>query len=261
MKRKAFTLIELLVVIAIIAILAAILFPVFAQAREKARQISCVSNMKQIGLGIMQYVQDNDEVYPMGCDNGWTMNWATGVQPYIKSYAVFRCPDDSGTTASGGVGISYAANGYIDWNGSYNQMLGVIGMDQSWISNGNPLQNDAAVTEPSASIMLAEKHDDDAQKHGGTGVSSSSDPSDIFAYPVGNTYWDTYGAADEIPNGTKAATAAYPNSSNGAVTASHNQRADFLFVDGHVKSMYPYQTNPKGTWNDPNNLWNCVRTQ
>ena len=63
--KKAFTLIELLVVIAIIAILAAILFPVFAQAREKARQTSCLSNLKQIGLGLMMYTQDYDETYPM----------------------------------------------------------------------------------------------------------------------------------------------------------------------------------------------------
>ena len=64
-RRSGFTLIELLVVIAIIAILAAILFPVFAQAREKARQISCVSNEKQLALGIIQYVQDYDETYPI----------------------------------------------------------------------------------------------------------------------------------------------------------------------------------------------------
>ena len=65
-KQQGFTLIELLVVIAIIAILAAILFPVFAKAREKARQASCSSNEKQLGLGIIQYVQDNDEMFPQG---------------------------------------------------------------------------------------------------------------------------------------------------------------------------------------------------
>ncbi len=89
MKRsKGFTLIELLVVIAIIAILAAILFPVFAQAREKARQITCVSNEKQIGLAILQYTQDNDEHYPFNQykdPNGLLHDWGNAVYPYIKN--------------------------------------------------------------------------------------------------------------------------------------------------------------------------------
>ena len=97
--RKGFTLIELLVVIAIIAILAAILFPVFAKAREKARQASCLSNCKQLGLGIMQYAQDYDEKLPSylapwpavpvgneGCD------WWNGVYPYTKNTQVYVCP-------------------------------------------------------------------------------------------------------------------------------------------------------------------------
>src|SRR5438128_4795174 len=86
--NRAFTLIELLVVIAIIAILAAILFPVFAQAREKARAITCVSNLKQMSLGFMQYVQDYDESYPLGqyYDQATGAQWAWGsfVQPYTK---------------------------------------------------------------------------------------------------------------------------------------------------------------------------------
>src|SRR5579875_561507 len=86
-KVKAFTLIELLVVIAIIAILAAILFPVFAQAREKARQTTCISNEKQMGLGILQYTQDYDEQFPF---DHWVvgntdMNWFTAINPYIKN--------------------------------------------------------------------------------------------------------------------------------------------------------------------------------
>ncbi len=96
-RRKGFTLIELLVVIAIIAILAAILFPVFAQAREKARAITCISNLKQIGLGTMQYVQDYDETYPLGYTwmstdgNSWggTM-WTISLGPYIQKYGTIN---------------------------------------------------------------------------------------------------------------------------------------------------------------------------
>ncbi len=92
-KKKGFTLIELLVVIAIIAILAAILFPVFAQAREKARQTSCLSNEKQIGLAYIQYTQDNDEYYPSTVNYG--SSWVHEVYPYVKSTGVFTCPDDA----------------------------------------------------------------------------------------------------------------------------------------------------------------------
>ena len=98
--QKGFTLIELLVVIAIIAILAAILFPVFAKAREKARQASCASNEKQLGLGFIQYTQDNDEEYPYNPNNpnltGQTGNygWAGPIYPYVKSTGIYKCPDD-----------------------------------------------------------------------------------------------------------------------------------------------------------------------
>src|SRR5476651_2537282 len=84
--RRGFTLIELLVVIAIIAILAAILFPVFAQAREKARQISCLSNMNQLGLAFMQYLQDYDEHFPGSYYYG--QGWAEEIYPYVKSVNV-----------------------------------------------------------------------------------------------------------------------------------------------------------------------------
>ena len=117
-NTRGFTLIELLVVIAIIAILAAILFPVFAQAREKARSISCASNLKQLATSVLMYVQDNDETYPLGVRQDWDSTWASEVQPYVKNDAVFRCPDDGNLTQPGwtygwaGVPISYAANGY-----------------------------------------------------------------------------------------------------------------------------------------------------
>src|ERR671917_195604 len=96
-SARGFTLIELLIVIAIIAILASILFPVFARARENARRSSCMSNLKQIGLGIMQYTQDYDEAYPQIYAGGWagTYRWTDSVQPYIKSTQVFNCPSDA----------------------------------------------------------------------------------------------------------------------------------------------------------------------
>jgi len=98
---SGFTLIELLVVIAIIAILAAILFPVFAQAREKARQTSCLSNTKQIGLGLTMYVQDADEMFPTAYyykDNagqpGGYFHWTALIMPYVKNESMYVCPSD-----------------------------------------------------------------------------------------------------------------------------------------------------------------------
>src|SRR4051794_17055747 len=88
-RSQGFTLIELLVVIAIIAILAAILFPVFAKARENARRASCSSNLKQIGLGIMQYAQDNDEMMPSRREALQTDSWRTQIFPYVKSTELF----------------------------------------------------------------------------------------------------------------------------------------------------------------------------
>ncbi|RYG74336.1 DUF1559 domain-containing protein [bacterium] len=96
MARRGFTLIELLVVIAIIAILAAILFPVFGRARENARRSSCQSNLKQIGLGMMQYTQDYDEKF-LGQDVANGYNYAYILQPYLKSKQIFACPSAAGT--------------------------------------------------------------------------------------------------------------------------------------------------------------------
>jgi prepilin-type N-terminal cleavage/methylation domain-containing protein/prepilin-type processing-associated H-X9-DG protein len=140
---SGFTLIELLVVIAIIAILAAILFPVFAQAREKARETQCLSNKKQIGLAIMQYVQDYDEVYPINdwsychvtqvgpivggvgsgnctAPNEWAdtqIGWMESIQPYVKSSGVLQCPDakNSSLTFIDGPGGGAAGEVIAPW--------------------------------------------------------------------------------------------------------------------------------------------------
>ncbi len=128
-QRKGFTLIELLVVIAIIAILAAILFPVFAKAREKARQSSCASNLKQLGLSIMQYTQDYDETMPGQDGNegnslygnfiAYTTipdsgSWIGQLKPYLKNSEILLCPSTRGKAPNGTVAgsmCSYMANG------------------------------------------------------------------------------------------------------------------------------------------------------
>ena len=149
-KRRAFTLIELLVVIAIIAILAAILFPVFARARENARRTNCVSNLKQLGLGMMQYTQDYDEKYPQPAtafnvasggswedENGevfpetapsgttnryYNGNWAAVILPYTKSPQIMTCPSQTGADYYDTTGwktkvpISYTYNKLLAWN-------------------------------------------------------------------------------------------------------------------------------------------------
>jgi prepilin-type N-terminal cleavage/methylation domain-containing protein/prepilin-type processing-associated H-X9-DG protein len=144
-KDRGFTLIELLVVIAIIAILAAILFPVFARARESARRASCLSNLKQIGLGIMMYIQDYDERYPQRIVGSWgtrpyaiqndptmpghlfltsdgapTNHWVTWmdlIYPYTKSTQVFVCPSVSDSIAGGGTAYpSYGYSIYMSYN-------------------------------------------------------------------------------------------------------------------------------------------------
>jgi prepilin-type N-terminal cleavage/methylation domain-containing protein/prepilin-type processing-associated H-X9-DG protein len=266
-RNEGFTLIELLVVIAIIAILAAILFPVFAQAREKARQISCLSNEKQMGLAIMQYVQDYDETFPQGVQNNWWADtWPLLVQPYVKNLDIFRCPDDGNSTLASsinwaGVGLSYASNGDIAYINGANTMIGVMGMGQTWITNDTAAL--AKVGRPADTIMVAEKFNSDTIQAAGEGNPSEWGPGCIFTGVVGTgsgQLWPAFPAYGEIPSGTANPNAAYPNGPNGAVSAHHSQMSNFLFVDGHAKAMRPYQTDPDPNKQPQNNMWDATRT-
>ncbi len=141
-RRRGFTLIELLVVIAIIAILAAILFPVFAKAREKARTSSCQSNMKQIGVAFAQYTQDYDEMLPLcrTCTgfispvdgSNVTLTWRFSIQPYMKSIQVFHCPsNNTNQKVDGGIlnDYGYPTDGNDGNTGfSYGTGTGVVGL-------------------------------------------------------------------------------------------------------------------------------------
>lgn len=265
MRKSAFTLIELLVVIAIIAILAAILFPVFAQAREKARSISCLSNSKELGLSVLMYVQDYDETFPTGLQQSWYDNsWYVLTQPYVKNVQIYRCPDDpvgtppAWTQTWGGIRLSYASNGYMLWqpsNSSWN-VLGVMGMSQAWM--GTTTRTDGGVGRPAETIMLSEKD------HVWPGV--SSDVGNLYFFGpgcmfTGVNWWD-WTSPGEIPNGTIAPTVnPYdPSGPNGAVMAVHNQKANFVFCDGHAKVMTPSATDPDPVNQPQNNMWDATRS-
>jgi prepilin-type N-terminal cleavage/methylation domain-containing protein/prepilin-type processing-associated H-X9-DG protein len=245
-SRKGFTLIELLVVIAIIAILAAILFPVFAKAREKARAISCLSNQKQIGLGILQYVQDNDEYYPIS--NGEDPqggNWAQQIYPYVKSLDVYKCPDNPAsadfTGQMGGNNNSlcepqlsnndecmYSGNPTVTPHSvpvSYGMtnFLGSKILNQTATGNSAP-HSIASIQEPASKIAIMERV-------GGEGGSNQDG--------IGWFDWDgtgTYSFHEEA-------------------FAPHNGRFNATFCDGHAKSVIP--TDTAGSPSGAPNMFGC----
>jgi prepilin-type N-terminal cleavage/methylation domain-containing protein/prepilin-type processing-associated H-X9-DG protein len=214
-RPAGFTLIELLVVIAIIAILAAILFPVFAQARDKARTASCVNNQKQIALGIMQYVQDYDETFPSVDSGVLTQN----IQPDLKNMQVFICPSGFGVYNVNNRAMMGAGATTTTTRNSYAANADVMG---GW--NNTPGRPIAAVPEPASTVLLA---DADA-------IVGNLTPNSVqIAFTTNPTL---------NGNGKKLVhfnSARYPNArpihSAGRLGARHQDGAIFTFADGHTK--------------------------
>jgi len=252
MKRRCsgFTLIELLVVIAIIAILAAILFPVFAQAREKARSISCLSNEKQIGLGIIQYQQDYDEKNPGGLNGyGGGSGYAGQIYPYVKSTNVFKCASDSTLFTQKSASLAINSNTTLPNSAPACDVNG----------DSRPI---AAYTSPAKTVLIFEVanslgYDIDTETRKAT-----DNPPGTATYCGGSPSGNGLGG-DYLPNGYNGhAGAGTPNDGavkyatgifNG-VTADtgsylnplgrHQQGSNFVMADGHAKWLRASQVSP-----------------
>jgi prepilin-type N-terminal cleavage/methylation domain-containing protein/prepilin-type processing-associated H-X9-DG protein len=163
-KSSGFTLIELLVVIAIIAILAAILFPVFARARENARRASCQSNLKQIALGITQYIQDYDGRYPVyrfdGSDACNPYCYPFQLDPYVKSQQIYKCPSYGQVGNGADVFGTHQATQYGIMAGGYGTITPGTPNELVSTDSGFPAPcTDAKVSEPARTWMLVETKD------------------------------------------------------------------------------------------------------
>src|ERR1035438_1129154 len=218
MRRRAFTLIELLVVIAIIAILAAILFPVFAKAREKARQSSCQSNLKQIGLSFAQYISDYDAHYPNAntgntgqataeTSSSW-QGWVSNVlAPYIKNTQIFLCPSDTGQRWNNGWGTPSPVT-TMDFFVSYGFNYAGIG-NGTTPSNGNCpgcLYQEAALVAPAQLAIMWDSNN---------------------RWADGGQNYFTREVADFLAN---------PAGGNN-LAPRHMGQENYLFADGHVKTQ------------------------
>ena len=228
-KNSAFTLIELLVVIAIIAILAAILFPVFARARENARRSSCLSNLKQIGLGMIQYTQDYDETMPQTSwggvsGQGSRFFWMDAIQPYVKSTQLFTCPSRANTFG----GADYTQYVPIAQRGILNQ-FGTYGINNTYydmktyggmVHSGPAGQSLAKQDAPATTIMAVETNATLGKAEWGAGTVLS---------------FKTEADADPACGGVPCAYAGTFGFGTVRVVGPHFGGTNVLYCDGHAK--------------------------
>lgn len=246
-KRGAFTLIELLVVIAIIALLAAILFPVFARARENARRSGCQSNLRQIGLGVAQYIQDYDERYPMawqGAYNTAQVNPGSAannvlitddLNPYIKSTQIWKCPSNGSQSRAG---IQNWLNARPSDYGYHFSLLGWTDGTGSGPFTGYSAHNSDLV-QAAQTIMFTEYGNTTIGNNGAypTSFAAASDPSNWWETHVGN------GGNNLLPIVTFPTILKGPKNTWGTPGVGYSRLmhprhlggANALYCDGHVK--------------------------
>ena len=218
---------ELLVVIAIIAILAAILFPAFARARENARRSSCQSNLKQVGLGLLQYVQDYDENMPRSAygpvgapSDAVNYKWMDAIYPYVKSEQIFNCPSDAlSPNYKFRDGTNYGSYGQ---NGAYRD----AGDAQTPPRSAQYLVNLAQISSPAETVWATDTNNANGSQATNGGSSGGS---------YGFT-WASIAQGPAIVTVNSGARQLTTAGEGGGVAERHLQTANALFCDGHVKA-------------------------